>query len=146
MSGHVTSPRLDHRHAADQAREMPGTWVLAGTYASSSSAGHAARHVRSGERLPAYRPAGSFRARTEVTQDGVDLWVCFVAANEQQTTDFKASIAAGLTEDFDAFSKRLEEVVRKPHDQDPVEGEWDEDLHAFSLRIDPTIDTPRRTR
>lgn len=109
MSGRVTRPRADHKHAAQQAREMPGQWVLAGTYASGASATSAALQVRTGERLPAYRPAGAFRARTEVTQDGADLWVCYVAASEQHTNDFRQSVAAGLTESFDDFSRRLAE-------------------------------------
>ncbi|MEV7684509.1 hypothetical protein [Streptomyces bungoensis] len=108
MSTAKAHPRADHRHAAQQAREMPGQWVLAGTYSSGASAKHAALQVRSGGRIPAYRPAGTFRARTEVTQDGVDLWVCFVAPSEQHTSDFKASVDCGLTESFDDFSSRLD--------------------------------------
>jgi hypothetical protein len=101
-------PRADHQHAAQQAREMPGQWVIAGTYSSRASAVSAALQVRTGERIPAYRPAGSFRARTEVTQDGADLWVCYVAPAAQHTADFQASIASGLTESFDDYSRRLD--------------------------------------
>ncbi|MFJ9114433.1 hypothetical protein ACIRJO_02670 [Streptomyces sp. NPDC102394] len=101
-------PRADHQHAADQARQMPGQWVLAGTYSSGASAQHAVRQVRTGERMPAYRPAGSFQARTELTQDGADLWVCYVA--DPRAADVRESIASGLTEDLDAFSQRLTEA------------------------------------
>ncbi|MGW1796871.1 hypothetical protein ACWCQN_12880 [Streptomyces sp. NPDC001984] len=72
-------PASDHRHAADQARQMPGQWVLAGTYGSRASAMSAANMVRTGDRLPSYRPAGAFEARPELTQDGCDLWVRYVA-------------------------------------------------------------------
>lgn len=65
----------DHQQAARQARQTPGTWVLAGLYGSRASAVSAALQVRTGERIPAYRPAGAFRAHTEVTQDGADLYV-----------------------------------------------------------------------
>ena len=79
MSGHTTKARTDHQHAAQQARQMPGLWVLAGTYNSRASAVSAALQVRTGEHIPAYRPAGSFQARTELTQVGADLWVCYPA-------------------------------------------------------------------
>lgn len=108
MSGHTTKARTDHQHAAQQARDMPGQWVLAGTYGSRASAVSAALQVRLGERIPAYRPAGHFRARTEVTQDGADLWVCYVAPDPQHTADFTTSIATGLTESFEDYSRRLD--------------------------------------
>ncbi|QIJ62592.1 hypothetical protein [Streptomyces sp. JB150] len=78
MSRHRSRQRADHQHAAEQARQMPGQWVLAGTYGSSASAVSAALQVRTGNRVPAYRPAGSFEAHTELTQDGADLWVRYV--------------------------------------------------------------------
>jgi hypothetical protein len=78
-------PKPDHTHAAQQARQMPGTWVLAATYVSSTSSKAAAMHVRLGERgrLPAYSPSGAFEARSELTQDGADLWVCYSAARTE---------------------------------------------------------------
>lgn len=97
----------DHQHAAEQARQMPGQWVLAATYASSASAKDTARRVRTGDGLPAYRPASSFQARTQLTQDGADLWVCHGQPVHQPDADFHASIASGLTEDLNAFSARL---------------------------------------
>jgi hypothetical protein len=97
-------PRANHQHAADQARQLPGQWVLAGTYASSHSADGTARRVRTGDLNPAYRPAGAFKARVQLTDDGADLWIRYVGA---VAADFRASIEAGLTEDFDAFSRRL---------------------------------------
>ncbi|MGW4889634.1 hypothetical protein [Streptomyces murinus] len=109
MSGHVIKARVDHQQAARQARQMPGQWVLAGVYSSGASATSAARRARTGEQMPAYQPAGSFRARTEVTQDGVDLWVCYVAPTEQDTQDYRASLTAGLTESLDDFSRRLDQ-------------------------------------
>ncbi|MGW0583525.1 hypothetical protein ACWD25_48205 [Streptomyces sp. NPDC002920] len=105
MSRPSAKPRPDHRIAADQARQLPGQWVLAGTYPSSVSAKGASLQVRTGTRLPAYRPAGAFEARTEITQDGVDLWVRYL---DQAGRDFRESIQAGLTEDLGAFSSRLD--------------------------------------
>ncbi|MFI1767470.1 hypothetical protein ACH41H_36225 [Streptomyces sp. NPDC020800] len=78
MSGHITRACTDHQEAARQARQMPGTWVLAGLYGSRASAVSASLQVRTGERIPAYLPAGSFQARTEVTQDGGDLYIRFI--------------------------------------------------------------------
>ncbi len=43
VQGHV---RIDHQHAAQQARQMPGQWVLAGTYRSRASAVSAVKQVR----------------------------------------------------------------------------------------------------
>jgi hypothetical protein len=77
-----TRPRADHQHAADQAKQMPGTWVLAGTYASRATAVSTALQVRTGERACAYRPAGAYEARTELTQDGADLWVRYRVPSE----------------------------------------------------------------
>ncbi|SHI65729.1 hypothetical protein [Streptomyces sp. 3214.6] len=111
MSRPNARPRVDHQHAADQARQMPGQWVLAGTYGSSASAQSAALQVRTGEKAPAYRPAGAFEGRTLVTQDGADLWVRYTRSDSRLPSDFAASIASGLTEDFDAFSRRLDEAT-----------------------------------
>ncbi|WP_128803676.1 MULTISPECIES: hypothetical protein [unclassified Streptomyces] len=110
MSGPVKRGRSDHQHAAQQAQEMPGLWVMAGTYPSSATAKHMANQVRSGERLPAYRPRGAFEARTELTQEGADLWVRYMAPDGEQT-DFQKSVTSGLTEDLDAFSRRLDEAM-----------------------------------
>ncbi|MGW6911487.1 hypothetical protein [Streptomyces sp. NPDC054940] len=106
MSRLKARPRADHQVAASQARQMPGQWVLAGTYNSTQSAMGVARQVRAaGSNMPFYRPAGAFDARHELTEDGVDLWVRYVAA--PSAADFRESIEAGFTEDLDAFSRRL---------------------------------------
>lgn len=109
MSRLARTPNVDHQHAAGQARQMPGQWVLAGTYRSSLSAKSVARAIRAGNRMPYYRPVGAFEARPELTEDGADLWVRYV--DDQARRDFRESIASGLTEDFTAFSRRLEEAV-----------------------------------
>ncbi|MEU8907027.1 hypothetical protein [Streptomyces mirabilis] len=75
MSRQSVQRRPDHQHAASQARQIPGHWVLAGTYGSSASAASTALQVRTGERLPAYLPGGSFEAEVRLTQDGADVWV-----------------------------------------------------------------------
>ncbi|MFI6248985.1 hypothetical protein [Streptomyces sp. NPDC051016] len=112
MSGHVKVGRADHQVAARQARELPGQWVLAATYGSLASAADTARRVPTAERIPAYRPAGTFTARTELTQDGVDLYVRYIG--DQSSSGFRESIAAGLTEDLDAFERRMATAIRRP--------------------------------
>ncbi|MFF0139737.1 hypothetical protein ACFYRN_25195 [Streptomyces sp. NPDC005227] len=72
MSRPARRPRVDHQVAAQQAREMPGQWVLVGTYPSTASATGAASQVRTA-RIAAYQPAGAFDARTELTENGTDL-------------------------------------------------------------------------
>lgn len=75
-------PRADHQLAAQQARELPGQWVLVGSYGSTASAMGAASHVRSG-RIAVYQPAGSFDARTELTDDGTDVHARFLAGQAE---------------------------------------------------------------
>ena len=59
---------------------MPGQWVLAGSYNSTQSANGAAHLIRTAnaDRMPPYRPAGAFQTRTELTDDGADLYVRYV--------------------------------------------------------------------
>ncbi|MCC9154860.1 hypothetical protein LZP81_31040 [Streptomyces parvulus] len=79
MSGVKGVKHADHRLAADQARQIPGLWVLAATYNSSNSAKSAARAIRRGDEvLRFYGPAGAFDTRTELTQDGADLFVKYL--------------------------------------------------------------------
>ncbi|MGW3152713.1 hypothetical protein [Streptomyces sp. NPDC001089] len=111
MSRWPTGLRADHAHAADQARQMAGQWVLAASYASSASANSTGTLVRLGEqgRLTVYGPAGAFDARTELTEDGADLYVRYVTDEPENRaeSDFHASIGAELTESFTAFSERM---------------------------------------
>ncbi|MFF9097612.1 hypothetical protein ACF1AX_31380 [Streptomyces sp. NPDC014802] len=107
MSRHVFRAHTDHQHAAQQARELPHQWVLAGTYGSRASAVSAALQVRTGERIPAYRPAGAFEARTEVTADGADLYVRYIDPAATAAA-FRQSVEAGFTEDLAAFTRRLD--------------------------------------
>ncbi len=87
MSGVKGVRHADHRLAADQARQMPGQWVLAATYNSGYSAKSAARAIRRGtELLRFYGPAGDFEARTELTQDGADLYVRYVAGQPEEAS------------------------------------------------------------
>lgn len=71
------APKIDHGAVAAEARKVPGRWVMAGVYPSSSSAAGAGRNVTHG-RSAHYLPAGSFEARRELTQDGVKLFVRFM--------------------------------------------------------------------
>ena len=108
MSGIKGQPRADHRLAAQQARQMPGEWVLAATYNSRSSATSQANQVRTAERLPAYRPARSFQARVELTQDGADLYVRCVDRDALASRECAESVACGLMESVDVFCRRLD--------------------------------------
>ncbi|SMF85996.1 hypothetical protein [Streptomyces sp. Amel2xC10] len=105
MKRHTARSETDHQHAASQARQMPGQWVLAGRYGSGASATSAALQVRTAEKLPAYRPPGSFEGRARLTEDGADLWVRYL---DQSARDFRDSVSSGLTESFDHFSRRLD--------------------------------------
>ena len=80
MSRLARRPRADHQHAAQQARQMPRQWVLAGSYNSTQSASGAAFLIRTADhdRMPPYRPAGAFQTRTELTEDGADLYVRYI--------------------------------------------------------------------
>jgi len=109
MSRLTSTPRADHQHAAEQARQMPGQWVLAGTYRSSLSAKSVTRAIRAGDRMPHYRPVGAFEARTELAEDGADVYVRYV--DDRATRDFRESVASGLVEDLAAFSRRLEQAT-----------------------------------
>lgn len=111
MSRATGTPRADHQHTADMAREMPGQWVFAGTYNSSGSANGVAGMVRRADQLRFYRPAGAFEADVRLTDDGADLWVRYVDPEALAARDYRESIAAGLTEDFGAFSRRLDAAV-----------------------------------
>ncbi|MGW6292437.1 hypothetical protein [Streptomyces sp. NPDC055058] len=108
MSGIQGQKRADHALAAATAREMPGQWVLAATYNARATAVSSALQVRTGERLPHYRPAGSFEARYEVTQDGADLYVRYVDGDALRAAGFTASLASGLLESVDDFARRLQ--------------------------------------
>lgn len=110
MTGVKGSPRADHRHAAEQAKQLPGQWVLAATYRSTQSAKSAARLIRTGggTNLPFYHPAGAFEARHALTQDGADLYIRYVDPAAVAAAGFRESIEAGLTESFDSFSSRLD--------------------------------------
>lgn len=109
----------NHQRAAGQARQMPGQWVFAGAYNSRASAAGMARLVRTPDDRSArvYGPAGSFAARTELTDSGADLYVRYIAdrntttppvADDRRPCDFQQSIDSGLTEDFDTFTYRIE--------------------------------------
>ncbi|MEU3899788.1 hypothetical protein [Streptomyces sp. NPDC045251] len=87
MSAVKGARHADHQLAADQARQVPGRWVLAATYNSGYSAKSAARSIRRGsELLRFYSPVGAFDVRTELTQDGADLFVRYIADQPQEVS------------------------------------------------------------
>lgn len=65
----------DHAATAEKARQMPGTWLLAGVYAGAESAKAVARHVPGAWNMPAYEPAGAFEAYAARHDDGTAVWV-----------------------------------------------------------------------
>lgn len=85
MSRLVKRPAVDHTASAATLRSTPGKWMFLGEYQSSTGADYAAYCIRTAYakgRLSAYRPAGSFEARTELTEFGADLWACYVGPVE----------------------------------------------------------------
>ncbi|MGW2209958.1 hypothetical protein [Streptomyces sp. NPDC001781] len=77
--------QIDHRQIAAALRAQPGMWLPVGEYRSSESAKAAARTIRtayqnpnSGRGSSSYAPAGSFEARTELTEDGTRVVARFV--------------------------------------------------------------------
>ncbi|WP_181785382.1 hypothetical protein [Streptomyces phytophilus] len=70
------TPRSPHRsftrHAdvARRLRRTPGEWQHVSTHRSRAVAHTMARRIATGERLPAYLPAGAFEARTVPHDDG----------------------------------------------------------------------------
>jgi hypothetical protein len=81
MSRLASRPKVNHAEAAAKLRAKPGKWLLIGEYGSSQSAEGFAHCVRTAyvKRGPSpYAPAGSFQARTRLTEFGAALWACYV--------------------------------------------------------------------
>ena len=68
--------RVSHAAVAAELRLTPGVWGLVGDYSSTSAPGMAS-HVQTAF-LSAYAPAGSFEARTELTEDGIRVEARYV--------------------------------------------------------------------
>ena len=82
MSRLVKRPRVDHAKTAAELRAAPGTWRSVGEYRSSQSAEHMAYAVRTAwsktkDGSP-YAPAGSFQAKTRLTEYGAELYIRYV--------------------------------------------------------------------
>jgi len=75
---------VDHAATAARLRAQPGEWLPVGEYRSSASADSIAREIRSGyERRPGrpvspYAPRGSFEARMDLTEFGVQITARYV--------------------------------------------------------------------
>lgn len=84
MSLLAKRPRVDHHATATRLRAQPGVWLPVGEYRSSSSADSTFRYIRaafqhSAHRRPSpYAPAGSFEARMNLTQDGVQVTARYI--------------------------------------------------------------------
>lgn len=61
--------QINHAEVAAKLRSQPGEWGSVGSYWNKNSARVIARQVETGERLPAYRPAGAFEAAWRRDQD-----------------------------------------------------------------------------
>lgn len=72
----------DHVQVAATAKAQPGEWTLVADYKSTGTAHHTASYIRTGYRLPAYRPAGSFEAKHVRTDIGTAVYVRFVGSTE----------------------------------------------------------------
>lgn len=70
----------DHSKIADAARSRLGEWIEAATYTSRDSAHHTASFIRTGKRLTAYQPAGSFEAKTERGDGSYTVYARFIGA------------------------------------------------------------------
>jgi hypothetical protein len=78
-------PVIDHQAAAANLRAKPGKWLLVGEYRSGQSAVHMAWAVRAGwtkSGTSPYAPAGSFEARTRLTEYGAALLACYVGPTD----------------------------------------------------------------
>ncbi|MFE2967500.1 hypothetical protein ACFXKC_28280 [Streptomyces sp. NPDC059340] len=83
MSRLAARPKVNHVEAAAKLRAQPGEWMLLGEYGSTQSAEGFANSIRTAyvKRGPSpspYAPAGSFQARTQLTEFGSALWACYV--------------------------------------------------------------------
>lgn len=66
--------RANHALRADDMRRHPHMWIQVTVYNGRQSANAAAYQIRTGDRLPHYRPAGAFETRTEPHDDGTALY------------------------------------------------------------------------
>jgi hypothetical protein len=85
MSRLATRPKVNHAQAAAKLRANPGTWMRIGEYRSSQSADGVANTIRTAyvkRGASPYAPAGSFQARTRLTEYGAALEVCYVGPRE----------------------------------------------------------------
>ena len=76
-------PSANHALRADDMRRHPHMWIQVGTYNGPSSAKSTARQIRTGDRIPHYRPAGSFETRPAPTPDGgTALYARYIGATK----------------------------------------------------------------
>lgn len=71
----------DHAKVAAKARKQPGEWTLAKVTTSADTAYHSVHYIRSGTKLAAYRPAGSFDAKSEKVDGSFRIFVRFVGSD-----------------------------------------------------------------
>lgn len=71
-------PSANHALRADDMRRHPHMWIEVCVYNGRQSANAAAYQIRTGDRLPAYRPAGAFETRTEPLDGGTALYARYI--------------------------------------------------------------------
>ena len=72
----------DHSKVAAAAKAQPGEWTLVAEYKSTGTAHHTVSYIRTGYRLPAYLPVGSFEAKHVQTEDGTAVYARFIGSAE----------------------------------------------------------------
>lgn len=87
MSRRAKRPTVNHAATAAALRARPGTWLRVGEYGSSQSAESTANVIRTAfvkkdRSLSPYAPAGSFQARTRLTEFGSAVWACYVGPRD----------------------------------------------------------------
>lgn len=65
----------DHTKVAAKARTQPGEWTWAKATASADTAHHTVYYVRSGKKLAAYLPVGSFEAKSQKVDGEYHVYV-----------------------------------------------------------------------
>lgn len=65
---------IRHDAVADACRKQPGTWIHVGTYSTKTSAQATARRIGEGAVYKAYRPAGTFEGRSEMSDLGYTVY------------------------------------------------------------------------
>jgi len=100
MSRLTRRPRVNHAKAAATLRAKPGEWLPIGEYRSRTSADGIAWMIRAApdhESGLCYAPAGSFEARTELTDDGTRVIARYIGCEQPNQEQIKVRMRARRT-------------------------------------------------